>query len=236
VDHHVAEVLFSAIAILFLILALKLSKERSISFQSFKQKDWKTLARPLLFALLSGLALGIYLLTWVGGVMIVFLFFCWAVAMFIIHHIRNENSDYISILGIPVFLVSFLLILPFSDQLAYGGISLIALIVGILCLPVLSIISRFMEVKNLKRGYYPLSLVVLGLVGLGIFYVIDSSLVKSMLEKFQVFTPSTNSLTISEVQPLFLDQGHFSLSRLWSLFTTASILAPIGFIFLIISE
>jgi dolichyl-diphosphooligosaccharide--protein glycosyltransferase len=235
VDHHVAEILFSTITIMFLLLAIKAAKEYSISFECIKNKKWKLLRRPLIYALLSGVALGVYLLIWVGGVLIVFLFFCWAIVMFIIHHLKNENSDYLSILGTPIFLIALLMILPFSKQLAYGDINLLALIICIVSLPALSIISKIMANISEKRSYYPLAILGLGIICLGGLYLIDSSIVISMLQKFQVFTPGNNALTISEVQPLFFDQGQFTLSRIWSLFTSASILAPIAFIWMLIT-
>ena len=72
-DHHVAEVLFSAIAALFLILAIKSAREKEISFAHIWSRDWRNLRKPLIYALLTGITLGVYLLCWVGALLFVFI-------------------------------------------------------------------------------------------------------------------------------------------------------------------
>jgi len=59
-DHHALEVLLSATAILFLILAVKHAQREGLSFIDLAQRDWRKLARPLIYSLLAGLALGLY--------------------------------------------------------------------------------------------------------------------------------------------------------------------------------
>ena len=39
-DHHAMETLFSTIAMLFLILAIKSAREKEITFYSFLRRDW----------------------------------------------------------------------------------------------------------------------------------------------------------------------------------------------------
>ncbi|MCK5182128.1 MAG: glycosyltransferase family 39 protein, partial [Dehalococcoidia bacterium] len=66
-DHHVAEVLFGTVTVLFLILAIKRAREREISFSHLLNRDWSTITKPLIYTLLAGIFLGLYLLTWQGG-------------------------------------------------------------------------------------------------------------------------------------------------------------------------
>jgi dolichyl-diphosphooligosaccharide--protein glycosyltransferase len=75
----------------------------------------------------------------------------------------------------------------------------------------------------------------LGIIVLAVFYIINPAMLLSMLKKFQVLVPNANSLTISEVQPLFIQQGRFTLSPIWNAFTTSAILAPVSFILLLIT-
>ena len=63
-DHHVAESLFTTITILFLILAVKKARESEISFAHLINRDWATILKPLIYTILAGVFLGIYLLTW----------------------------------------------------------------------------------------------------------------------------------------------------------------------------
>jgi oligosaccharyl transferase (archaeosortase A-associated) len=234
VDHHVAEVFFSTTSVLFLVLALRQVKANPVSFSQFQKGEWRRLAKPLVFAILSGVFLGIYLLTWVGGLFFVFLFFCWAIIMFIISHLKQESTDYVCILGVPIFLIALIMVVPFLDQLAFARFNVISLVIGIVVLPILSGISQFISRREMKPAYYPMSLVLLGVVGLLAFDFVDPSLFGSMLQQFQVFAPDKNLGTVSEVRPLFFVQGPFSLAAYWSYFTTSSFLAPLGFILLLV--
>ncbi|MFH0914341.1 MAG: STT3 domain-containing protein, partial [Chloroflexota bacterium] len=65
-DHHVAEALFSTVAMLFLLLAVKSAAEREWSFRDLWRGGWKSHRRPLVYSFLAGVFLGIYFLTWTG--------------------------------------------------------------------------------------------------------------------------------------------------------------------------
>jgi dolichyl-phosphooligosaccharide-protein glycotransferase len=234
-DHHVAEIFFSTLVILFLILALKQIEQSPISFANIKNKEWRILAKPILFSSLCGISLGLYLLAWVGGLLFVFLVFCWALFSIIVDHLRKESVDYICILGIPIFLLALIIVIPFLNQIAYSELNYISLIIGLFGLILLIAISRFLIRKNLSRVYFPLIVLLLGIIGVAGLYFISHDLFNSMLDKFKVFAPQNASLTIAEVQPLFFSQGVFTLSKIWSEFTTAVIVVPIAFLMIVVS-
>jgi dolichyl-diphosphooligosaccharide--protein glycosyltransferase len=87
--------------------------------------------------------------------------------------------------------------------------------------------------SKIRRAYYPLALLGLGIAGLLTFYVIDPGLLGSMIRRFGIFTPSAIALTISEVQPLLFPQGNFSLATAWGNFTTGFFLSFIAIAVLI---
>jgi oligosaccharyl transferase (archaeosortase A-associated) len=234
-DHHVVEIFFSTLVVLFLVLALERVKQNPVSFDTLKNRDWKLLTKPLILAGLSGIALGLYLGAWVGGLLFVFILFCWAVLAFIISHLREESTDYIAILGIPLYILALLVTLPFLNQLALAQLIVISISMGIAAFVVLVFISRIMRSRNLKTFYYPLSIAGIGVIVLVIIFVFFPSLAHAIKDKFQVFTPGSASLTISEVQSIFVSQGSFSLARIWSEFNNAAIVAPIAFIMIVIS-
>jgi asparagine N-glycosylation enzyme membrane subunit Stt3 len=78
-DHHIAEVLFSALTMLFLTLGVKSSKQKWISFDSLRRKDWGTLKKPLIYSLLTGIANGVYLFSWAGGALFIFIILVFAI-------------------------------------------------------------------------------------------------------------------------------------------------------------
>ena len=98
-DHHVAETLFSAVAVLFLVLAIKRAGEKPFSFSSLLKRDRSLLGRPLLYSVLAGLFLGLYLITWQGGLLFVFIISLYLVIQFIIDHLRRQPNEHLGIIG-----------------------------------------------------------------------------------------------------------------------------------------
>ncbi|MGA8849115.1 MAG: oligosaccharyl transferase, archaeosortase A system-associated [Dehalococcoidia bacterium] len=221
-DHHVAEVLFSTVCALFLIMAIKRAREREISFGHIFRRDWSTITKPLVYTLLAGVFLGIYLLTWIGGPMFVFVIFVYLVIQFVVDHLRRKSTDYLCIVGILVFLIAYLMLLPI---LGVGSLDIYhtAMLVAIVTPVALSVISRLMAGRTLKPVYYPLALLGLAGIGLAAFHAINPSLFQSMLSQFSaVFAPSGAMLTVLEVHPL-------TASMAWANFNTSFLFS---FIFL----
>ncbi|GAI04214.1 unnamed protein product, partial [marine sediment metagenome] len=156
-DHHIAEVLFSATAALFLILAIKRARERETSFGHVWSRDWGNLRKPLIYALLAGLALGIYLISWSGGLLFVFVIFTYMIVQYIIDHLRGKSTEYLCIIGVPLFLIALVVVIPFSNLLMYGGLVIASLTIGMLAFLGLSGLSRLMDYGKLRRVSYPLA-------------------------------------------------------------------------------
>ena len=111
---------------------------------------------------------------------------------------------------------------------------LAALLIGLFIPLVLSGVSRLMSAKNLRPAYYPLALVVLGLAGLGLFYLINPGLLTTLLRQFGVFTPGgAGAATTTEMQPFLSPQGSFTTSIAWGNYTTSIYIAPCVLLFLI---
>jgi len=228
-DHHVAEVLFSTVCILFLIMAIKRAREREISFGHLLSRDWSTITKPLVYTLLAGVFLGIYLLTWAGGLFFIFIIFAYLVIQFIVDHLRHKSSDYLCIVGTPLFLIAFLMLLPILGEGGRDTIYRVSLLFAIVLPIVLSIISRLMAGRALKPVYYPLALLGLAGIGLAVFHAINPSLFQSMLSLFSIFTPGGARLTIMEVEPLLFPGGKFGLQTAWANFTTSFFISFISF-------
>lgn len=220
-DYHVTETLFSATAMMFLILALKSSRDKDLSFRSILHRDWGALRRPLLYATLAGISLGLYLLTWAGAGLFIFIIFAFAIIQYVIDHLRGRSTDYIGIVGAVSFFIA-LVMMSFSwNGYANWNLGFAALIIGILVFLILGAISSFMVGRNIRKLWYPIVLVCLGGIGAALFYVADPSLFRSILNQLHVFTPTAGMLTVAEVQPL-------SLSLIWENFTICFYLALIS--------
>jgi len=219
-DHHVAESLFTTATILFLILAVKRAKKREISFAHLINRNWQITTKPLIYTLLAGIFLGIYLLTWMGALLVVFIIFAWLVIQFIIDHLKHKSTDYLCIIGVLTFLISFLMVLPFLSRGGLATLYYVSFLVAILAPMSLSGISYLMAYKALKPAYYPLALLGLAGISLAAFHAINPSLLRSMLNQFYIFTPAGAAMTILEVHPLLSPYGAFSWDIAWLNFTT----------------
>jgi dolichyl-diphosphooligosaccharide--protein glycosyltransferase len=247
-DHHIAEVLFSTTAVMFFILAIKSAKTKEISFSHFHSSDWRLLIRggewrkllqscewsslraPLIYSALAGAMLGIYLLSWIGGLLFVFIIFVYIVIQYIIDHLRGRPTDYLCIIGVSVFSIAVILVAPNLDLLLYGEPVIWSLVICLLSVPVLSLVSWLMQRYKLNRLWYPLALAALAGVGIGLFYLIAPSMYHEMMSKFDVFRASATSQTIMEARPFFSGFGNldFGDTRLWRYFSTGFVTVPIA--------
>ena len=232
-DHHVAETLFSTVCLLFLIMAIKRARERELSFHHILSRDWSIITKPLVYALLSGIFLGIYLLSWQGGLLFVFILFACLVIGGIVDHLRHKSGDYLWIVGTPLFLVALLMILPVLGGDRLDTMYLIALPIAIAVPIVLRVISRLMAGRGLKPVYYPLALLVLLGIGLGALYAINSSVFSYMFGLFGIFGRSGAMLTVQEATPLLSPFGQFTLAVAWANFTTSFLIAFVSLAMLI---
>jgi asparagine N-glycosylation enzyme membrane subunit Stt3 len=232
-DHHVAETLFSTVAILFLIMAIKRARGREISFGHVLNRDWPAITKPLVYTLLAGIFLGLYLLSWQGGLMFIFIIFLYLVIQFVVDHLRRKSTDYLCIIGTPLFLVALLMLLPILGSRSLDTMSRVSLLIAILVPIVLSVISRLMAGRALKPVYYVLVLLGLTGIGLAVLHAVNPSLFQSMLGRFNIFTPTGARLTIMEVTGLLFPYGTFTLSMAWANFTTSFFIAFIALVMLI---
>lgn len=228
-DHHVAETLLTTVTMLFLILAIKTARQRQLTYDHLYRRDWATITKPIIYSLLTGIFLGIYLLTWRGALLFVFIISVYFVIQFIIDHLKHKSTDYLCLVGVVLFLIALLMFLPASREALYLSSLVIALFIPL----VLRGVSWLMTRREIKPAYYPPTLVGLGLVGLAIFFAIAPSFLGSMLAKFSIFTPKGAQLTTIEMQPFLFPRGDFTMAIAWGNFTTGFFLGLISLIILI---
>jgi len=222
-DHHIAEVLLTTTTMMFLIMAIKASRERNLSFGHLRKLDWALVRKPVIYSLLTGFFLGLYLITWIGGPLFIFIIALYFVAQFIIAHQKHQPADYLVPVGVITSLVALMIYLPLSQKPLTLGALLIASLTPVL----LNFTSRLMTDKKIKPGYYPLALAGLGVVAIAIVYAVYPS----ALDSFKIFTWSS-SRTILEMQPLLAPWGDFTFKLAWGNFNTGFFLGFISLGFL----
>jgi oligosaccharyl transferase (archaeosortase A-associated) len=226
-DYHVAETLFTTIAMMFLILAVKAGQERQLTFRSlYSQRS--ALTKPVIYSILTGLFLGIYFLTWAGALLFVFIIFSYLVLQFIIDHLKGRSTEYLCFVSTIVFVVSLLM----SISLLRDKTVLASLAIAIVAPIILALLSYFMARRNIKPLIYPASLVGLGILTLIILRVISPAVLQSMNVIFGFFAWPIGT-TVLEMQPLLFPNGNFSWAIAWGNFTTGFFISIVSLIILI---
>jgi oligosaccharyl transferase (archaeosortase A-associated) len=211
-DHHVAETLFSTTAVMFLVLALKNAKKEQLTWSQLRHPRTNGLTKPLVYSVCTGLFLGIYLASWMGALLFVLIIAGFFLVQFCIDHVRKTPTDYLCLVGVTTFLSALIVFLVFSQHRNTAAVLSIAVV-----LPVaMFAISRLMVMGRLKLAFYPVVVIGLGLAGFGVLYAAAPSLVKPMLDNFEIFNWNKET-TVSEMIPSLLSTGsrEFSLSMFW---------------------
>jgi len=231
-DGDILSILLTTVAILFLILALKAARKGQWTFSNLKRRDWAGSAKIFIYSLLVGVFLGMYIYSWQGALLFVFIISAYFVIQFIIDHLKHKSTDYLSFIGVTLFCATLIISIPILSGTLYLASLIIALIIPL----VLGIIARLMASKGIKAVFYPLTLIGLALAGVAVLYFTNNTLFNSMLDAFSIFNPAGyTAITTLEMQPILFPKGDFTLFLVWGNFTTSFYLSILSLIILIYS-
>ena len=207
-DYHIVESLLTAVIVLFLILAVKSVGSR----------------KSLIHGMLAGLFMGVYIFTWSGSPLFIFIIAIFFVIQFVINHLKGESSRYLVCVGTAFFSVALVIAVSVSA----GIMILIGLIGALLVVGVAYGISRVMVNRNIRRIYYPLALLGAGIAGVSILYWISPEQFKSIVRAFEIFTVSGVQLTTLEMQPMINFNYANPFAVVWGNYNTSFIITMIA--------
>ncbi|MGB9928028.1 MAG: oligosaccharyl transferase, archaeosortase A system-associated [Methanosarcina sp.] len=248
VDHHVAETLFSTIAFMFFILALKWAREGELSFNSLKNiVSEKTLLKSLAAAAMSGLFFALLIFTWIGAPVFVSFIVLYVFIQTTIDLKAGKKSDYLFICSITSLLATLLVTVPFIAASIRPGLEIsgtylswfqVIYILGMLAgILVLWAVSMQFSKRELDWKYYPAVLIIVCVAGLISIRVLSAETYAFVIEGMRFFSGSGEYIgTISEAVPLFLNQrGGLDFSAVFSAFGL-TLIAAFGGLFLLSLE
>jgi len=232
-DHHVTEAFFSTVTLLFLMHALRESGKAGVVVRRPADILNPAYRRALLFATLAGIALGLYLLAWRGGVFVLAVIVLYVVVRcFIDYRLRRSGDDLV--LVFPVAGAIAMLMASPTIPTHYMGTLYVMAMASVIVFPVaLSLLSHFGQ-----RRQWSFSLFVGALVGslglaLAVLLLISPVLGQYIRGAIDFMVPSGAHLTIMEMHPLFFPGGEFSTTVAWNNFTTALAISIIGIVVLL---
>ena len=226
-DQHVAEVMWSALVMLLLMLAIRQAEGKDL--KTIEEKGWKTVIMPAVTAVLCGIALGLFALTWVGAPVFVLIIFIYLLVQIIVDHMAGRSTTAVGITGVISLFTGLIIFMPQSRSL-YTPLSMLGAI-GMITAYV--IISEFMRRRELKRPLFIVAVGTLSLIILFLIFLITPNLFIAMLDQlYRVFAwrPET---TIMEMQPLLLNRGNFTISVALGNYTSGLLLGLAGLVLVI---
>jgi len=214
-DHHIAEVLFQAIAVLAVMVAIGVATRQKPVWELFVDRDRTALERPLAFGATAGLALALYVWVWPPGVV---LFGILAVYFFLqlsLAHLRGESPEHVAVVGATAMVVAGFTTMLRMDSLAFSATDFTLLqpalafavaggVVG------MAAFARYLEGYDVSRWAYPGGVLAAGLVGAGLLAVVLPETFDYLVGQFQrafgleVGAPAR---TVGEARPVPLDQA-----------------------------
>lgn len=198
----------------------------------------------IIFSILSGTSLGLFLLSWAAGFIVAAIIVLYVFLATALKHYVNVNTLGITFSAIVTILIGGLLYLPYSNITTKGGLMmykpinlylliLLALITGLFY--VIDLIDRkgYFSKSGLKEQYtFPFVISTITAILLGVPLLTNELLFNTVRGIIGVTRPKGGALTIAEVQPFFTSLGEFSLAPAWGNFSMTFFFAIPGIILL----
>ncbi len=198
-DHHIGEVFFSSLFIMFYIVAIKSSD--NIRFSNVLNHK-----KYLTFTTLAGLSFSLYILQWCNGV-----FYGGIVALFILivyikNHAQSRPFEGFAITNIITFAVAFPLLIPFIDPangFTAGRYSYLHALITIGASALFFALWKFsIYLSDKPKHYYPTAIALSALTFIIITKLFIPRLFVSFQKLVQIFQTRTGGgLTIAEAMP-----------------------------------
>ena len=218
-DSHALEIFFSTLFMLFLLLSVHYGK--ALSAYPWPPTERRRSLRPLVYSLLAGLCLGLYLLSWAGALLFVFISFTWLLLQFIAGHLHGRPGAYLGAAGFIAYSAALLICITSSA----GMLTWVSLAGAALSSAALAALSAWMRQRRLKAAYYPLMVATLAGAALGVAAIVSPQFLAGATGVLTNFFAWNPHITIAEMQPLLIQQGSFTFDLVWGNYTAASVMA-----------
>ncbi|MFC6716684.1 oligosaccharyl transferase, archaeosortase A system-associated [Natrialbaceae archaeon GCM10025810] len=162
-DHHVGEVLFMAIAVVSMMVALRVAEREKPIYELVVSKDWDALKTPTLYAVLAGLALSLYVWVWPSAVALVGIFGIFFAVHLCLDYVRGVSPDHVAFvgavsLGVTALVTAVLIEEPGFSVTSFGYLQpLLAILVSVGCV-FMAWLARQWNARNIERAYYPIAI------------------------------------------------------------------------------
>ncbi|MFP9059025.1 oligosaccharyl transferase, archaeosortase A system-associated [Natrialbaceae archaeon A-chndr2] len=209
-QHHVAEVLFMAIAILAMMVALRVAEREQPIWELVSNQEWDLIKRPLVYSVLAGLSISLYLWVWPSGVVLLGILGVFFAVQLCLDFVRGRSPDHLAFVGaismaIPALFMLIMLENPtFTSTTSFGLLQpSVAFIVAVGCV-FIAWFARQWEKQGIDRSYYPVAiagLILATFVGMTVVLPdLFATIIDNISRRVIPFGGSGTDATISEAQ------------------------------------
>ncbi|SDD33361.1 oligosaccharyl transferase, archaeosortase A system-associated [Natrinema hispanicum] len=210
-DHQAVEPLFMAIAVVAMMVAVTAGEREKPIYELVVDRDWTTLRTPVIYSVLAGVALTLYIWVWPSGVLLVGIFGVFFAIQLTLDYVRGSSPDHIAFvgavsLGVTAVLTTLLIEQPGSTGSTSLGLlqPLLAFLVAAGCV-FMAWLAREWNDRGLGRRYYPAAIGGLIAATLLVMWLALPSLFDSIVgnatRRMIPIGGTATDLTIVEAQP-----------------------------------
>ncbi|MFA9502749.1 oligosaccharyl transferase, archaeosortase A system-associated [Natrinema sp. H-ect1] len=210
-DHHVGEVLFMAIAVLAMMVALRVAERDKPIYELVVDRDWDTLRSPLVYSTLAGIAMTLYIWVWPSAILLIGIFGVFFTVQLCVDYLRGVSPDHVAFVGaVSLGVTGLLSILLIERPGSTGSTSLgllqplAAFLVAAGCV-FMAWLAREWNNRDLERQYYPVAIAgLLGAIGVGAWLVLPGlfdTIVGNAVRRVLPIGGTATDLTIGEAKP-----------------------------------
>jgi dolichyl-phosphooligosaccharide-protein glycotransferase len=231
VDHHALEVFVMLAVYLLFIRAVSAAKRSGLGVKDMDH------ARPLIYAVLSGIAIAIAIFAWEGALIFISVLVAYAFVQYVYDMKNNEGSRYLTAVGLISSLVPLAIIFPMT--LVGGQTTSSASYLSWFHVYSLGSVAIFFLAMDLMSGilrkrdapWYSLPAIAI-VLGVTAALVLKLALPQFIhgIEIGLLYLSGMDKVmsTVSEVEPLFITLGKLSPAIPWAYFSFAGPLAILG--------
>ena len=234
VGHHELEVLGSLAIFLLFTRAVSSAKKSGMGFHGLNYP------RPIIYSALAGIAIACMIFSWDGSPIFIGIIVAYALVQYAYDAFNKESSEYLTLAGAITSIVALAVVAP---VIAISGLGQIYhfnpfimswfQVLYLVAFAAIFIITGLLSsaLKKREAPWYSLPVLIF-LLSASIAFAVKFALPGffNSIENGVLYLTGVGTAmnTISEVQPLFVNGGNFSLITPWAYFSFAGIIAILG--------
>ena len=208
-QHHVAEVLFMAVAVLAMMVALRAAERDEPIYELVVDQDWEALRAPAIYSALAGLALTLYIWVWPPAVVLIGIFAVFFTVQLCLDYVRGISPDHVAFvgavaLGVTTLLTAVLIEDPGTSVTSFSYIQPVsaALVAGGCVF--MAWLARQWNQRGLDRRYYPGAIAALIAAAFLVMWLVlpdlFATIVNNLTQRVVPFGDAGTNATIQEAQ------------------------------------